>query len=493
MQGEINIKVFKKQCVTGLLAAVQKSMTSSDITSNSTSVPVKANERFRRLIPYMTFYFAQQNFGNRPEYQEHSGAGHVLPLSNKLSTVPQYQGNLVVPTTYLLRHTPRQPPPLNPATYNTFTHQVTNSRIKQLTPRPFSPSSDGNNINDPQNNNRYPDPLSSQTYQTQTIKDHVGPTAQSQNSYNAARSLTITQILNILQAIRKLPQPVTSNNREQTTAQLVNILQQTNQLPIGTVNSLAKILSQIPRYNKVYHSLGIPGMQSSQTVPHNESPKLVIYANTNNPATTKSFIQTYANNNYEGKIPQISTPATDLVQDGEDYETYDDEPKLQQQLRHPVVITPLPPIPKQTSLLQVSTVVPLPSLAQNINDLQNYDHSSEALNNPDNKSNRKPLPQISSHDNYPVKKPSTPIPDVAQNIEELQTYGYATKLPQLQPNYYRGHTTTQIFPAPNTEGGTPGRPGVDYPTYSSIPETSFTCKNQRYKGFFGDPETSCQV
>ncbi|KDR14751.1 hypothetical protein L798_11506, partial [Zootermopsis nevadensis] len=38
-----------------------------------------------------------------------------------------------------------------------------------------------------------------------------------------------------------------------------------------------------------------------------------------------------------------------------------------------------------------------------------------------------------------------------------------------------------------------GYPGIDYPTYSTIPETSFTCKNQRYKGFFGDPETSCQV
>lgn len=42
-------------------------------------------------------------------------------------------------------------------------------------------------------------------------------------------------------------------------------------------------------------------------------------------------------------------------------------------------------------------------------------------------------------------------------------------------------------------GSTPGRPGVDYPAYDEIPETHFSCKDQRYKGFFGDPETRCQV
>lgn len=41
--------------------------------------------------------------------------------------------------------------------------------------------------------------------------------------------------------------------------------------------------------------------------------------------------------------------------------------------------------------------------------------------------------------------------------------------------------------------GNQGRPGIDYPTLSVIPKTSFDCKTQRYKGFFGDPETHCQV
>ncbi|XP_058056549.1 uncharacterized protein LOC131207931 [Anopheles bellator] len=45
-----------------------------------------------------------------------------------------------------------------------------------------------------------------------------------------------------------------------------------------------------------------------------------------------------------------------------------------------------------------------------------------------------------------------------------------------------------VTPGPNT-----GKPGIDYPALAEIPETSFSCKEQRYKGFFGDPETNCQV
>lgn len=38
-----------------------------------------------------------------------------------------------------------------------------------------------------------------------------------------------------------------------------------------------------------------------------------------------------------------------------------------------------------------------------------------------------------------------------------------------------------------------GRPGVDFPNFHDIPATNFSCREQRYKGFFGDPETRCQV
>ncbi|XP_017793750.1 PREDICTED: uncharacterized protein LOC108575463 [Habropoda laboriosa] len=50
--------------------------------------------------------------------------------------------------------------------------------------------------------------------------------------------------------------------------------------------------------------------------------------------------------------------------------------------------------------------------------------------------------------------------------------------------------------APQTSlkyGATQGEANVDYPAYSKIPYTNFSCKEQRYKGFFGDPDTGCQV
>uniref|UniRef100_A0A1B0C9T9 Putative chitin binding peritrophin-a domain protein n=1 Tax=Lutzomyia longipalpis TaxID=7200 RepID=A0A1B0C9T9_LUTLO len=51
-------------------------------------------------------------------------------------------------------------------------------------------------------------------------------------------------------------------------------------------------------------------------------------------------------------------------------------------------------------------------------------------------------------------------------------------------------------PRPEDEelvGPNSGRAGIDFPNLSEIPQTSFSCKEQRYKGFFGDPETNCQV
>ncbi|XP_055525208.1 uncharacterized protein LOC129718444 [Wyeomyia smithii] len=56
----------------------------------------------------------------------------------------------------------------------------------------------------------------------------------------------------------------------------------------------------------------------------------------------------------------------------------------------------------------------------------------------------------------------------------------------VMPHHH--HPGVGTTPGPNS-----GRPGIDYPNLSEIPATSFSCKEQRYKGFFGDPETNCQV
>lgn len=54
--------------------------------------------------------------------------------------------------------------------------------------------------------------------------------------------------------------------------------------------------------------------------------------------------------------------------------------------------------------------------------------------------------------------------------------------------FYISDTVKDGSPGPNS-----GRPGIDYPNFHEIPETKFSCKDQRYKGFFGDPDTNCQV
>ncbi|KAG7310029.1 hypothetical protein JYU34_004562 [Plutella xylostella] len=99
----------------------------------------------------------------------------------------------------------------------------------------------------------------------------------------------------------------------------------------------------------------------------------------------------------------------------------------------------------------------------------------------------------------PVVKPTeAPIPNEVELHEE--PYLAPVNLPSQHLDEYasagnRG-STSQRFPLQilnDDSGGTPGRPGRDYPVLTAIPRTSFDCKTQRYKGFFADPETRCQV
>ena len=41
--------------------------------------------------------------------------------------------------------------------------------------------------------------------------------------------------------------------------------------------------------------------------------------------------------------------------------------------------------------------------------------------------------------------------------------------------------------------GVPGEPGVDYPIYDTVPETSFKCEDQATGGYYADEEARCQV
>ncbi|XP_050303350.1 spidroin-2-like isoform X2 [Anthonomus grandis grandis] len=83
------------------------------------------------------------------------------------------------------------------------------------------------------------------------------------------------------------------------------------------------------------------------------------------------------------------------------------------------------------------------------------------------------------------------------------------RLPQGQQLNGQGGLTPEQFSGDQQQGGEggfgqpqedegdysaiPGEPDVDYPILSSVPETSFSCDQQQYPGYYADVETRCQV
>lgn len=90
-----------------------------------------------------------------------------------------------------------------------------------------------------------------------------------------------------------------------------------------------------------------------------------------------------------------------------------------------------------------------------------------------------------------VKEPSLLLPTKEhKSVNYLQNVDVPYDI-----NHVKNSINSQLIQDKPTKDdqNTPGRAGIDYPIYSIIPETSFTCKSQRYKGFFADPDTKCQV
>ncbi|XP_052896487.1 uncharacterized protein LOC128303544 [Anopheles moucheti] len=89
-------------------------------------------------------------------------------------------------------------------------------------------------------------------------------------------------------------------------------------------------------------------------------------------------------------------------------------------------------------------------------------------------------------------RPAEERPELVEPVYEHTNYTTVEPETYVDTDKYRAGPPMLInkivSPGPNT-----GKPGIDYPALAEIPETSFKCKDQRYKGFFGDPETNCQV
>lgn len=124
------------------------------------------------------------------------------------------------------------------------------------------------------------------------------------------------------------------------------------------------------------------------------------------------------------------------------------------------------------------------SLSDILKKLQASNHLPHTLT-PDNIDNSiKTLVRILNN----LKQTQTAQNNSPQNHQAVD-YDYNETDHEEELGGYNSHPDSKHI----QQGPTSGKPGIDYPALHKIPETSFSCKEQRYKGFFGDPETNCQV
>lgn len=132
------------------------------------------------------------------------------------------------------------------------------------------------------------------------------------------------------------------------------------------------------------------------------------------------------------------------------------------------------------------------SLSQLLKKLQDSNHLPKTLtpNNIDNsiKTLIKILNNLKHSPNLAPDQHLQPSPPPSPDYNDNQDYYYdnVSATDPLIDEDAGNHVDEQL-------GANSGTPGVDYPNLFEIPPTEFNCKAQRYKGFFGDPETRCQV
>uniref|UniRef100_A0A182S9Z6 Chitin-binding type-2 domain-containing protein n=1 Tax=Anopheles maculatus TaxID=74869 RepID=A0A182S9Z6_9DIPT len=175
-----------------------------------------------------------------------------------------------------------------------------------------------------------------------------------------------------------------------------------------------------------------------------------------------------------------------------------------QSMRHPSQHKPRPiplaPVAEREQVLGLPAGAATGSLSDLLKNLQDSNLLPKTLT-PDNIDNSirtlvKILNNLKANGHH---RPEVERPELVEPAYEHPNYTTVEPETYVDTDKYRAGPPMLInkivSPGPNT-----GKPGIDYPALAEIPETSFKCKDQRfkckdqrYKGFFGDPETNCQV
>nr|CAD7454497.1 unnamed protein product [Timema tahoe] len=396
-------------------------------SQNSTDADLRSLERFRRLIPYMTFYFAQEKSPHQATYHPHLGGGGYPTQGVKVKSAQNQEGEGL---------------PL------------------------YSLQQERQNVRFPQYHVQEPHPF------TTPRARFYFQDAQEPHDYNL--------ILYLLQQARKLPQSAHMSG-QQTLAQIMDLLRRTNQLSPETETTLSKIFTQhggvTPRPSITINGAVGLNTPTSHFFARDPIDDATLFSSPtvkgiSEPFTTAAYTPISLVNTKNELYSPTPVPEVDISEG--DYDVYQDIPRLQQNLdkEEPQQLQITTPAITATQLPQVTT--PTSVLAENVNELSSYKYGAEE-------------PTVDH------KGISTPVKAPHQEEDELQSHDYAPARPLLPQVFYGLKTQVNNFPDPSSQGSTPGKAGVDYPTYSVIPKTSFSCKTQRYKGFFGDPDTSCQV
>ena len=82
-------------------------------------------------------------------------------------------------------------------------------------------------------------------------------------------------------------------------------------------------------------------------------------------------------------------------------------------------------------------------------------------------------------------------PTVQQSLPP-QPSSFVPFLEKLEPSVLQ-QLKSSVRSQNTKDGKIPGKPGVDYPDFKTIPATDFSCENFLLEGFYADTFTSCQV
>lgn len=497
-------------------------------TTNLNTTNLSINERYRRLIPYMTFYYANDLTTPTPTLTTEPYSTNVeveklhlleAPLSERAAkkllpqiyNVPRYQGNRLThyniassnPGRAFKDNTYTQ---TKPAIYNGYDqkyYNVYNSGRhvqKQTTPTPelFLSRQRKPYVNiypDNNSNVRYyiADKEPAQKYKLVPY-DQTPPVkiiTETDNIYEHYKTPS-NEPLYAIKDVYVKPRP----NRPQYSQDNGYTQQHLKKQPI-TISENYYEKAHSPAQNFKTQPLIEGGFKPIISVDVTQSTTIPGYMS--NPTESP---HTY----YETQTPTILTSSpspehTNSISQPNYYQYVVDQP-----VQQPEYVSNTVTLNDLLHSLQKTKSIPKPITRENVGSsiktlLQVLNALRVAAPLPNEISEAPilstPMPFVATPKVVTVA-PKPVVEQVTDDVKLSQEPYLAPVTPPSQhlDDFHMGGGSTQTFPLQvnsDDEGGTPGKPGVDYPILTVIPETSFDCKTQRYKGFFADPETRCQV